>query len=80
MEFCSSDGPPLVFSTEMIGPDLVSLRDWFAGESMNATLYGTASWGACEFMRDIDIGKLAEFSYMVADAMLKEREKINEQI
>lgn len=46
----------------------MSLRDWFAGQAMQAQL----TYGKC---RDMTPEGIAEYSYEFADAMLAERNK-----
>lgn len=55
----------------------MSLRDWFAGQALTtvlATCYQISRTGV--FASDDDLAlAVAEKSYAIADAMLKEREK-----
>lgn len=55
----------------------MSLRDWFAGQALTtvlATCYQISRTGV--FANDADLAlAVAEKSYAIADAMLKEREK-----
>ena len=68
----------------------MTLRDWFAGQAMNAVAcsYATQAAGlsagghakaAGEMMRlSVDFEAMADYSYQYADAMLAERDKTNE--
>jgi len=53
----------------------MTLRDWFAGQAMQATLNSSASWGVVDFDKEMDCKAISFFAYKLADAMLKEREK-----
>lgn len=52
----------------------MSLRDYFAAKAMGATFY-PAIQESIRINTDLDCGKVAEFAYIMADAMLAEREK-----
>lgn len=53
------------------GPDL---RDWFAGQAISAQFIGLAIAGYANF-NDVQIQRVADAAYAVADAMLAERSK-----
>lgn len=71
-----NDGGPAFPSERREGPggipggEGMSLRDYFAAKAMNVRLEAARS---CDFQGDW-AGKIAELSYMLADAMLKARE------
>lgn len=52
----------------------ISLRDHFAGLAINAKIIGATSCGKWSVTAG-NVGSFAEDSYMIADAMLAEREK-----
>ena len=54
----------------------MSLRDYFAGEALDGMIYGPNTPRDPDIMPlDEEAKRIAKMSYMVADAMLKERSK-----
>lgn len=53
--------------------DGMSLRDWFAGQAMNAVVIGVLTNG--EVPKRSDDDRIARTAYQLADAMLAAREK-----
>jgi hypothetical protein len=52
----------------------MSLRDWFAGQAMT-TMFYPAIMESIRTDVDLNCDKVAEFAYLMADAMLSQREK-----
>ncbi len=60
-------------STEIYEPGM-SLRDYFAGQALDEMIYGPNTPRDPDIMPlDEEARRIAKMSYMVADAMLKER-------
>jgi len=53
----------------------ISLRDWFAGQALAGMAYMFVINPVC-----VDCENAAKQAYKVADAMIKEREKLNDQL
>lgn len=54
--------------------DDISLRDWFAGQSM-CTMFYPAVMESMRTDEDINCDKIADLAYKIADAMLIKRAK-----
>lgn len=52
----------------------MTLRDWFAGQAMT-TMFYPAIMESIRTDVDLNCDKVAEFAYLMADAMLSQREK-----
>lgn len=72
MNKINDGGPAFPASNEanVNGQTGMTLRDWFAGQALAGEM-------ACEVVGNGQMTQVAERCYMIADAMLAEREKAN---